>query len=192
MDLTSWYLAPNSLVTNNNVIIPDRVGVTAIAFPSKVRLQSIVSKTQYPKINFGKLTPVIFGLIVLLVHCAPLGFEAPLPTVNPAIVALFSHVWMLPSVPRWYSKHVHAFVGNALDDAIPFGDRSGRVASSVSRLYMRILDCPPMRRCLFVPWAESGIVMKLTCESVRALLAFLGQELASGFGEKESGECMYM
>lgn len=40
-------------------------------------------------------------------------------------------------------------------------------------LYMRILDWPPMRKCLLDPWAESGIVMKETWESVRALVALL-------------------
>jgi len=64
-------------------------------------------------------------------------------------------------------------VGRAFEVAMPWGERSGRVASSDSRLYMRILDWPPMRRCLFVPWAESGMVMKVTWESVRAFDAFL-------------------
>jgi hypothetical protein len=40
-------------------------------------------------------------------------------------------------------------------------------------LYIRILLWPPIRRCLLVPWAGSGMVMKLTCESVRALDALL-------------------
>jgi hypothetical protein len=94
---------------------------------------------------------------------------------------------MLPSVPRWYSKHVHVLVGSALEDAMPCGERSGRVASSVSRLYMRILDWPPMRRCFFAPWAESGMVMKETWESVRALDALLYGMLALVLRRLEDG-----
>lgn len=72
----------------------------------------------------------------------------------------FSQVSMVPSVPRWYSKHWNAPVGRGVEAAIPDGERSGRVASSDSRLYMRIWLCPPIRRCL--PVVVSGIVMKLT------------------------------
>jgi hypothetical protein len=56
---------------------------------------------------------------------------------------------------------------------MPLGERSGSVASSVSRLYIRMFDWPPMRRCFFVPRVEDGMVMKVMCEAVRGLDAFL-------------------
>jgi hypothetical protein len=73
-----------------------------------------------------------------------------------------SHVWIVPSEPRWYSKHWNDPVGRAAEAAMPCGDRSGSVASSDSRLYMRMLLWPPIRRCLLVPSVESGIVIKVT------------------------------
>src|SRR5690348_7090048 len=97
------------------------------------------------------------------------------PTERPEMAAPLSHVSMVPSVPMWYSKHCHSPVGRAVELAMPCGESSGSVASSDSRLYIRIWLCPPMRRCLFVPWAGSGIVMKVTCDEVRALDAFLRQ-----------------
>lgn len=57
--------------------------------------------------------------------------------------------------------------------AIPCGERSGRVASSDSRLYIRMEDWPPMRRCLLVPWEASSWVMKETWSAFRAVVAFL-------------------
>ena len=45
-------------------------------------------------------------------------------------------------------------VSNAFDNVREVksaGERSGSVASSDSRLYIRILDWPPIRRCLLVP-----------------------------------------
>lgn len=56
---------------------------------------------------------------------------------------------------------------------MPWGERSGRVASSDSRLYIRMEDWPPMRRCLFVPWEASSWVMKETWSALRAVVAFL-------------------
>ena len=112
-------------------------------------------------------------MMVLRVHPPALALEAPPPTVRPATTAPFNHVWMLPSVPRWYSKHCQLPVGRVAEVEMPTGERSGRVASSDSRLYIRILLWPPIRRCLLLPWAGSGMVMKLTCESVRALDALL-------------------
>lgn len=91
----------------------------------------------------------------------PLELTLPF-VVSPGMAALFNHVSMLPSVPRWYSKQSHSFVGRAMEVATPCGDMSGSVASSTSRLYMRIWSWPPIRRCLFVPCAESGMVMKET------------------------------
>src|SRR4051794_14820682 len=81
---------------------------------------------------------------------------------------------MLPSAPTLYSKHCQLPVGRAVEAATPCGERSGRVASSDSRLYIMMLFWPPMRRCFLAPWAESGMVMKLTWEEVRALEARLG------------------
>src|SRR4051812_21430469 len=109
----------------------------------------------------------------LLVHWAALALDTPDLTVRPATTVPSSQVCTLPSVPRRYSKHVHFPLGRAVDVAMPWGLRSGRVASSVSRLYMRILDWPPMRRCFLAPWAESGMVMKETWASVSALVALL-------------------
>jgi hypothetical protein len=43
-------------------------------------------------------------------------------------------------------------------------------------LNMRIWLWPPIRRCLLVPWAESGIVMNETWFDVRAVAAFLGEK----------------
>lgn len=63
--------------------------------------------------------------------------------------------------------------------AIPCGERSGSVASSLSRLYIMILLWPPMRRCFLEPWAESGMVINVTWASVRALEAFLKIKLES-------------
>jgi len=82
-----------------------------------------------------KYTPVILGIIVLFVH--PESFGLPF-VVRPAIAALFNQVSILPSVPKWYSKHSQAPTGRASEDATPCGERSGRVASSVSRLYIKI------------------------------------------------------
>lgn len=83
----------------------------------------------------------------------------------------FSQVSMVPSVPRWYSKHWNAPAGRGVEAAMPCGERSGRVASSDSRLYIRIWDCPPMRRCL--PVVVSGMVMNVAWLPVRALDALL-------------------
>lgn len=93
--------------------------------------------------------------------------------VRPAIAALFNQVSMLPSVPKWYSKHCHDPAGRAVEVADPCGERSGRVASSDSRLYIKIWFWPPIRRCLPAGWAESGIVMKETWLDVRAVVALL-------------------
>jgi hypothetical protein len=93
--------------------------------------------------------------------------------VRPAIALLFNQVSMLPSVPKWYSKHSQAPAGRAVEVAVPCGERSGRVASSDSRLYIRIEFWPPIRRCLPAAWAESGIVMKETWFAVRAVVALL-------------------
>jgi hypothetical protein len=83
---------------------------------------------------------------------------------------------MLPSVPKWYSKHSQAFVGRAWEVATPCGERSGSVASSDSRLYIKIWSWPPIRRCSLVPSAESGIVMKETWLAVRAVVALLEED----------------
>jgi len=96
----------------------------------------------------------------------------PGPTVRPAMGLLLSQVSMVPSVPRWYSKHWKAPVGRAVDEAMPWGERSGSVASSDSRLYIRIWLCPPIRRCLLVPRVESGMVINETWLLVRAVEAF--------------------
>ena len=73
--------------------------------------------------------------MVLLDHPCALGLFA---VVRPAIAALFNQVSMLPSVPKWYSKHCHDPTGRAAEEAEPCGERSGRVASSDSRLYIKI------------------------------------------------------
>lgn len=80
---------------------------------------------------------------------------------------------MLPSAPRWYSKHSQVPAARGLELAVPSGERSGRVASSDSRLYIRISFWPPIRRCLPSPWEESGMVMKETWLAVRAVVALL-------------------
>ena len=99
--------------------------------------------------------------------------------VRPAIASLFSQVSILPSAPKWYSKHSQVSVARALEVAIPAGERSGRVASSDSRLYIRISLWPPIRRCFPSPWEESGIVMKETWLAVRAVVALLEEEMVS-------------
>lgn len=80
-----------------------------------------------------------------------LGLVMPGPTVRPVTAAPFSQVSIVPSVPTWYSKHSQLPAGRAAEVAMPCGDSSGRVASSDSRLNIRILLWPPMRRCLLVP-----------------------------------------
>lgn len=69
-----------------------------------------------PYDSHPKYTPVILGLIELLVHCCALALLA---VVSPATVSLFSHVSIEPSEPRWYSKHCQLPVGRALDVAMP-------------------------------------------------------------------------
>jgi hypothetical protein len=71
----------------------------------------------------------------------------------------------------WYSKHWNDPAGSGVEAAIPSGDKLGSVASSDSRLYMRISLWPPMRR--FFPVVVSGIVIKVTWLAVKAVVAFL-------------------
>jgi hypothetical protein len=120
-----------------------------------------------------KYTPEILGTNLLLVQPLALALETPGPTVRPATAAPLSQVSMLPSVPRWYSRHCHVPAGRFWEVAMPCGERSGRVASLSWRLYIRISDMPPKRRCWFVPSAASGMTMKVMCSDVRALEACL-------------------
>jgi hypothetical protein len=58
-----------------------------------------------------KYTPEILGTNLLLVQPLALAFETLGPTVRPAMASPFSQVSMLPSVPRWYSRHCHVPAG---------------------------------------------------------------------------------
>lgn len=88
---------------------PTRVELIAISSYQKVLTSPLYD-------SHPKYTPVIFGMMVLLAH--PLSFRLPLVN-RPGIAALFNHVSMLPSVPRWYSKHSQAPVGRATEVATP-------------------------------------------------------------------------
>jgi len=120
-----------------------------------------------------KYTPEIFGTNLLLVHPFAFGLEIPGPTFRPGTAAPLIHVSMVPSVPRWYSRHCHEPAGRLAEVAIPCGERSGRVASLSCRFHIMISDMPPNRRCWFTPSAASGITTKVTCSEVRALAACL-------------------
>lgn len=76
-----------------------------------------------------KYTPEILGTNLLLVQPLALALETPGPTVRPAMAAPLSQVSILPSVPRWYSRHCHVPAARFCEVAIPCGERSGRVAS---------------------------------------------------------------
>ena len=76
-----------------------------------------------------KYTPEILGTNLLLVQPLALALETPGPTVRPAMAAPLSQVSMVPSVPRWYSRHCHVPAGRFWEVAMPCGERSGRVAS---------------------------------------------------------------
>lgn len=146
----------------------------AAAQPTRVELMEISSYQNVlvspPYDSQPKYTPVGFDLMVDWDQPAALGLLA---VVSPAMATLLSHVSMLPSVPMWYSKHSQAPVGKAVEEATPCGDRSGSVASSVSRLNMRMEFCPPIRRCLLVAWAASVMVIKETWLEVSAFVALL-------------------
>lgn len=58
-----------------------------------------------------KYTPEILGTNLLLVHPLALALETPGPTVRPAMAAPLSQVSMVPSVPRWYSRHCQVPAG---------------------------------------------------------------------------------
>lgn len=116
-----------------------------------------------------KYTPDILGTNLLLVQPLALGLLTPGPTVRPEIRAPLSQASMVPSVPRWYSRHCHDPAGRSTDVAIPCGERSGRVASLSWRFHIRMLDMPPNRRCWFTPdSAASGMTMNVTWSEVRA------------------------
>jgi hypothetical protein len=76
-----------------------------------------------------KYTPEIFGTNLLLVHPFALALEIPGPTFRPGTAAPLIHVSMVPSVPRWYSRHCHEPAGRLAEVAMPCGERSGSVAS---------------------------------------------------------------
>jgi len=76
-----------------------------------------------------KYTPEIFGTKLLLVHPFALEFEMPGPTFRPGMAAPLIHVSIVPSVPRWYSRHCHEPAGRFAEVAMPCGERSGSVAS---------------------------------------------------------------
>lgn len=66
---------------------------------------------------------------------APLSYYCALslgsagPTVKPGMAVPSSQVSTVPSVSRWYSKHCQTSVERAVDEAMPFVEKSGRVAS---------------------------------------------------------------
>jgi hypothetical protein len=76
-----------------------------------------------------KYTPEIFGTNLLLVHPFALALEIPGPTFRPETAAPLIHVSMVPSVPRWYSRHCHEPAGRLTEVAMPCEERSGSVAS---------------------------------------------------------------
>jgi hypothetical protein len=120
-----------------------------------------------------KYTPEIFGTNLVLVHPFALALEMPGPALRPGTAAPLIQVSMVPSVPRWYSRHCHEPAGRLAEVAMPCGERSGSVASLSWRFHIMISDMPPKRRCWFTPSAASGITTKVTCSEVRALAACL-------------------
>ena len=90
-----------------------------------MRLEAI-AMSSYQKVlvaepydSHPKYTPEILGTNLLLVQPLALALETPGPTVRPAMAAPFSQVSMLPSVPRWYSRHCHVPAGRFWEVAIP-------------------------------------------------------------------------
>lgn len=94
-----------------------------------------------------KYTPEILGMNLLLVQPLALGLLIPGPTARPEIRAPLSQASMVPSVPRWYSRHCQEPAGRSTEVAMPCGERSGRVASLSWRFHIRMLDMPPNRKC---------------------------------------------
>lgn len=149
-------LAPHSRPTNNNIIIPERVRIPAIRLP--------------PKVNPGDLRNNI----------TPLPLPRVLVSVARSAGEALDDLVIQPGLDGAVRAEVvlEAFqvpAGSGADASMPWGERSGRVASSDSRLNMRMELWPPMRRCLPSPWAESGMVMKVTWASVRLVEAWLDE-----------------
>jgi hypothetical protein len=153
---------------------PMRLEVMAIS-----SYQNVLAAEPYD--SQPKYTPEILGTNLLLVHPLALALETPGPTVRPAMAAPLSQVSIVPSVPRWYSRHCHVPAGRSAEVATPCGERSGRVASLSWRLYIMISIIPPNRRCWFVPSAASGITMKVTWSDVRAFEDCLAKFVSAKF-----------